>query len=149
MRDMVMKYKAKKVCHEKMVKMTLVDLKVLEVYTKSKGEHELHLKMNLELQKKEKYYVKPNKVKAKDDGWSYLVIMVVRPSTIWERRTKLLMHEAEIEESKMIGHELEQETTKTAWPIMVRRESEKTAWPIVVRHAYVKMAWPSVRLERT
>nr|GEZ68691.1 hypothetical protein [Tanacetum cinerariifolium] len=34
------------------------------VYTKSKKEHELHLKMNLELLKKEKCYVKPNKVKA-------------------------------------------------------------------------------------
>ncbi|GKE46491.1 hypothetical protein Tco_1477749, partial [Tanacetum coccineum] len=34
------------------------------VYTKSKKEHELHLKMNLELLKKEKCHVKPNKVKA-------------------------------------------------------------------------------------
>nr|GEU92331.1 hypothetical protein [Tanacetum cinerariifolium] len=31
------------------------------VYTKSKKEHESHLKMNLELLKKEKCYVKPNK----------------------------------------------------------------------------------------
>nr|GEU41246.1 putative reverse transcriptase domain, ribonuclease H-like domain, aspartic peptidase domain protein [Tanacetum cinerariifolium] len=61
MREMVMKYKAEKVCHEKMVKMPLVDLKVLEVYTKSMEEHESHLKMNLELLKKEKCYVKPNK----------------------------------------------------------------------------------------
>nr|GEU85148.1 putative reverse transcriptase domain-containing protein [Tanacetum cinerariifolium] len=32
-----------------------------KVYTKSKKEHESHLKMNLELLKKEKCYVKPNK----------------------------------------------------------------------------------------
>nr|GEZ09682.1 putative reverse transcriptase domain, ribonuclease H-like domain, aspartic peptidase domain protein [Tanacetum cinerariifolium] len=123
MRDMVMKYKAEKVCHEETVKMPLVDLKVLEdgwfmicmdyhelskidlysgchqmrvhedqipkiafrmryghfdlkvmpfgltnapaVYAKSKEEHELHLKMNVEPLKKEKCHVKPNKVKAK------------------------------------------------------------------------------------
>nr|GEW23640.1 putative ribonuclease H-like domain-containing protein [Tanacetum cinerariifolium] len=35
--------------------------KALEVYMKSKEEHESHLKMNLELLKKEKCYVKPNK----------------------------------------------------------------------------------------
>nr|GEZ90356.1 hypothetical protein [Tanacetum cinerariifolium] len=34
------------------------------VYTKSKEEHESHLKMNLELLKKEKCHVKPNKVEA-------------------------------------------------------------------------------------
>ncbi|GKD23837.1 hypothetical protein Tco_1225540 [Tanacetum coccineum] len=60
----VIEHKAKKVCHEEMVKMPLVDLKVLEVYTKSKEEHELHLKMNLELLKKEKCHVKPDKVEA-------------------------------------------------------------------------------------
>nr|GEW38817.1 putative reverse transcriptase domain-containing protein [Tanacetum cinerariifolium] len=54
MRELVVKYKAEKVCHEKMVKMPLVDLKVLEVYTKSKEEHESRLKMNLKLLKKEK-----------------------------------------------------------------------------------------------
>ncbi|GJZ36998.1 hypothetical protein Tco_0583189 [Tanacetum coccineum] len=64
MRELVVKYKAEKVCHEEMVKMPLVDLKVLEVYTKPKEEHGSHVKMNLELLKKEKYHVKPNKVKA-------------------------------------------------------------------------------------
>nr|GEZ65839.1 hypothetical protein [Tanacetum cinerariifolium] len=122
MRELVMTYKAEKVCHEEMVKMPLVDLNVLEVgsfricmdyrklseiaiknryhqmrvheeeipktdfrmrygrfeftvipfgltkapavYTKLKEEHESHLKMNLELVKKEKCYVKPNKVEA-------------------------------------------------------------------------------------
>nr|GEZ14191.1 hypothetical protein [Tanacetum cinerariifolium] len=34
MRDMVMKYKAEKVCHKEMVKMPLVDLKVFEVHRK-------------------------------------------------------------------------------------------------------------------
>nr|GEV32805.1 putative reverse transcriptase domain-containing protein [Tanacetum cinerariifolium] len=61
MRELVMKYKAEKVYHEEMVKMPLVDLKVLEVYHKSKDEQESRLKMNLELLKKEKCYVKPNK----------------------------------------------------------------------------------------
>nr|GEW49125.1 reverse transcriptase domain-containing protein [Tanacetum cinerariifolium] len=83
--ELVVKYKAEKVCHEEMVKMTLVDLKVLKVYTKSKEEHESHLKMNLELLKKEKCHVKPNKVEAKDDGWSDLEVVIARPSTIWER----------------------------------------------------------------
>ncbi|GJS99481.1 hypothetical protein Tco_0820651 [Tanacetum coccineum] len=36
----------------------------IQVYTKSKKEHESHLKMNLELLKKEKGHVKPNKIKA-------------------------------------------------------------------------------------
>nr|GEZ01915.1 putative reverse transcriptase domain-containing protein [Tanacetum cinerariifolium] len=61
----VIEYKAEKVCCEEMVKIPLVDLKVLEVYTKSKKEHESHLKMNLELLRKEKCPVKPNKVEAK------------------------------------------------------------------------------------
>ncbi|GKC21498.1 hypothetical protein Tco_1023648 [Tanacetum coccineum] len=92
MRELVVKYKAEKVYHEEMVKMPLVDLRMLEVlgkrtnvnarfrrstkvdesklcdipvvYTKSKEEHEWHLKMNLELLKKEKCHVKPNKVEA-------------------------------------------------------------------------------------
>nr|GEV22178.1 hypothetical protein [Tanacetum cinerariifolium] len=55
------------------------------VYTKSKEEHESHLKMNLELLKKEKFHVMPNKVEAKDDGWSDLRVVIARPSTIWER----------------------------------------------------------------
>nr|GEW37583.1 hypothetical protein [Tanacetum cinerariifolium] len=117
--ELVVKYKAEKVCYDEMVKMPLVDLKVLEdesfrmcidyhelskmdlysgchqmrvhedeiprislrmryghfkltfmpfgltnapsVYTNSKEEHESHLKMNLELLKKEKCHVKPNK----------------------------------------------------------------------------------------
>nr|GEX17262.1 hypothetical protein [Tanacetum cinerariifolium] len=72
MRELIVKYKAEKVCHEEMVKMPLVDLKVLEVrgetnkcecevYTKSKEEYELNLKMNLELLKKEKCYVETSK----------------------------------------------------------------------------------------
>nr|GEW25203.1 hypothetical protein [Tanacetum cinerariifolium] len=147
--ELVTKYKAKKVCHEEMVKMPLVDLKVLEdgsfkicmdyrklseiairnhchqmrvheeeipktdfrtryghfeftimpfgltkelvVYTKSKEEHESHLKMNLELLKKENCYVKPNK--------------------------------AEIGESKMIGLEMEKEMTK----VVVIKERLKEA----------------------
>nr|GEV23398.1 uncharacterized mitochondrial protein AtMg00810-like [Tanacetum cinerariifolium] len=194
MRELVVKYKAEIVCYEEMVKMPLVDLKVLEVYTKSKEEHESHWKMNLELLKKEKCHVKLNKVEAerrgsfsevvgtiwdacldkerRDDGWSDLGVVITRTSTIlesanvvvdsWSRKggvksrrvrdicrmiqakvsKKMLVtngqsertfqtlenmfracvrnlvvvgiltfREAEIGESKMIGLELEQETT--------------------------------------
>nr|GFA89054.1 putative reverse transcriptase domain-containing protein [Tanacetum cinerariifolium] len=145
---LVVKYKAEKVCHKEIVKMPLVDLKVLEdesfrmyidyrelskidlysgcqqmrvredeipkiafrmryghfeltvmpfglanapaVYTKSKEEHKLHLKMNLELLKNEKCHVKPNKdacseEERRDDGWSDLRVVIARPSAIWER----------------------------------------------------------------
>nr|GEY88988.1 reverse transcriptase [Tanacetum cinerariifolium] len=51
----------------------------------SRVEHESHLKMNLELLKKEKCYVKPNKVEAEDNGWSDLGVVIARPSTILER----------------------------------------------------------------
>nr|GEY89347.1 hypothetical protein [Tanacetum cinerariifolium] len=121
MRELVMKYKAKKVWHEEMVKMPLVDLKdgsfkicidyrklseiaimnrchqmrvheeeipktdfrtryghfeftvmpfgltkapMIFLELMSREEHESHLKMNLELLKKEKCYVKANKVEA-------------------------------------------------------------------------------------
>ncbi|GJY41703.1 transposase, MuDR, MULE transposase domain protein [Tanacetum coccineum] len=67
MRELTVRYKAEKVCHEEMVKMPLVDLKVLEVYTKSKKEYESHLKINLELLKKEKCHVKPNKLRLRVD----------------------------------------------------------------------------------
>ncbi|GJZ38414.1 hypothetical protein Tco_0584977 [Tanacetum coccineum] len=87
-----------------------------KVYTKSKKEYESHLKMNLELRKKEKCHVKPNKMKRKgdclydattgdsceerhdsryglrrdgfalkEDGWSYLGVVIARPSAMWER----------------------------------------------------------------
>nr|GFA22664.1 hypothetical protein [Tanacetum cinerariifolium] len=39
----------------------------IRVYTKSKEEHESHLKMNLELLKKKKCYVKPNKAGCSED----------------------------------------------------------------------------------
>nr|GEV56704.1 hypothetical protein [Tanacetum cinerariifolium] len=94
MRGLVMKYKAEKVCHEEMVKMPLVDLKVLEVYTKSKEEHELHLKMNLELLKKKKHDVRTLIIEE-----AHAMKYYVHPG-------------AEIRGSKMIGLETEQETTK-------------------------------------
>nr|GEU98469.1 putative reverse transcriptase domain-containing protein [Tanacetum cinerariifolium] len=245
MRELVVKYKAEKVGYEEMVKMPLVDLKVLkdesfrmgidyrelskiDIYSgchemrvhedeipritfrmryghfeltvmpfgltnapavfielMSREEHESHLKMNLEVLKKEKCHVKPNKVEAKDDGWSDLGVVIVRPSTIWERanvvvdawsRKKevksirvrdicrtiqakiskkmlvthgqsertfqtlenmfracarnlvvvgiLTFHEAKIGESKMIGLELEQETTNV-FVIKVRLKEAK------------------------
>ncbi|GJW28453.1 reverse transcriptase domain-containing protein [Tanacetum coccineum] len=58
--------KAEKVCHEEMVKKCFGEIEGAgEVYTKSKKEHESHLKMNLELLKKEKCHVKPNKIREK------------------------------------------------------------------------------------
>ncbi|GJZ33089.1 hypothetical protein Tco_0578525 [Tanacetum coccineum] len=78
-RELVVKNKAEKVYHEEMVKMPLVDLRMLEVYTKSKKEYESHLKMNLELLKKEKCHVKPNKVETKKEG-DYLYDTIIRDS---------------------------------------------------------------------
>ncbi|GJW84120.1 hypothetical protein Tco_0157265 [Tanacetum coccineum] len=212
------RYKAEKVCHEEMVKMPLVDLKVLEcvssqkcflkdliglplgvksrvrtrvstrginwegpghlaptemkkscwtsyksykvkvlidliiryeeaqVYMKSKKEYESHLKINLELLKKEKCHVKPNKVEAKI--WILMVgdvrtlIMKEVPATKYSVRPGVkeavarhgvhvssipdkdgMYIEAEIRESKMIGLELEQETTK----VVVIKERLKKA----------------------
>nr|GEU45036.1 hypothetical protein [Tanacetum cinerariifolium] len=151
MRELVVKYKAEKVCHEEMVKMPLVDLKVLEVYTKSKEEHESHLKMNLELLKKEKCHVKPNKTKREGDclydattgdsceerhdsrygqAWWFCLRML---EALGDVRT-LIMEDAhatkysvrpgtEIGEGKMIGLEMEQETTK----VVVIKERLKEA----------------------
>ncbi|GJR88834.1 hypothetical protein Tco_0212845 [Tanacetum coccineum] len=179
----VIEYKAEKVCHEDMVKMPLVDLKVLEVYTKSKEEHESHLKMNLELLKKEKCHVKPNKEFRHfvSDAWSkvrnacldeerrliaytgarqleihdhkslrdifnperiepeadtmmeLLGVLLRRPRPIveranvvvdaWRRKGGVKPRRAEIGESKMIGLELEQETTK----VVVIKERLKEA----------------------
>ncbi|GJV23248.1 zinc finger, CCHC-type containing protein [Tanacetum coccineum] len=179
MKELVVKYKAEKVCHEEMVKMPLVDLKLLEVYTKSKKEHESHLKMNLKLLKKEKCHVKPNKVEA--EIWILMVgdvstlIMEKAHATKYSIRLGvnetvarhgvhvssipdkdgmyietdgqsertfrtlenmfracvrnlvvvgiLTFREVEIGESKMIGLELEQETTK----IVVIKERPKEA----------------------
>ncbi|GJZ42123.1 hypothetical protein Tco_0589009 [Tanacetum coccineum] len=136
MRELVVRYKAEKVCHEEMVKMPLVDLKVLEVYTKSKKVMTYILMMNLDAAEKEKLSIY--------DGWSYLGVVIARPSTIWERANvvvnawsdvrTLIVEEAhatkysvrpgaEIGESKMIGLELEQETTK----VVVIKERLKKA----------------------
>nr|GEX74774.1 reverse transcriptase [Tanacetum cinerariifolium] len=54
-----------------------------QVYTKSKEEHESHLKMNLELLKKDKCHVNPTR--RIEHGWSDLGVVIARPSTIWER----------------------------------------------------------------
>nr|GEY50349.1 hypothetical protein [Tanacetum cinerariifolium] len=157
------------------------------VYTKSKEEHESHLKINLELLKKEKCHVKPNKVEA--DGrvnrnvawlgptsgekgrWRFIlldriwILMVgdirtlfmegvyaVHPETdcqsertFWalENMFKacvrnlvvvgiLTFHEAGIRESKMIGLELEQETTKV-FMIKERLKEAKDRQESVIR----------------
>nr|GEV07430.1 reverse transcriptase domain-containing protein [Tanacetum cinerariifolium] len=77
----------------------------------------------------------------------------------------LTFHEAEIGESKMIGLELEQETTKVVvsmerlkeakdlrfgkkGELAPRHESEKTAWPIMVRHKSEKKTWPIMDNDR-
>nr|GEV02519.1 putative reverse transcriptase domain-containing protein [Tanacetum cinerariifolium] len=137
MRELVVKYKAEKVCYEEMVKIPLVSLKVLEerhrlrrpmsfgTYedervvgiiaraarskTKSKEEHESHLKMNLELLKKEKCHVKPNKSERTFRTLENMFKACVRNLVVVGILT---FHEAEIGESKMIRLELEQETTK-------------------------------------
>nr|GEY77848.1 hypothetical protein [Tanacetum cinerariifolium] len=121
MRELVVKYKAEKVCHAEMVKMPLVDLKVLEVYTKSKEEHELHLKINLELLKKEKCHVKPNKT----DGQSERTFQTLENMFRACVRNLVVVgiltfYEAEIGESKIIRLELEQEMTK----VVVNKEKE-------------------------
>nr|GEW57359.1 reverse transcriptase domain-containing protein [Tanacetum cinerariifolium] len=103
-----------------------------KVYTKSKEEHELHLKINLKLMKKDKCHVKPNKKKREGD----CLYDVTTRDSCEERHDShyglrrdrdirtLIMQKAhatkyyvrpgvtEIGESKMIGLELEQETTK-------------------------------------
>ncbi|GJZ10997.1 putative ribonuclease H-like domain-containing protein [Tanacetum coccineum] len=130
MRELVVRYKAEKVCHEEMVKMHLVDLKMLKVYTKSKKEYESHLKMNLELLKKEKCHVKPNKT----DGQSERTFRTLENMFRACVRNLVVVgiltfREAEIGESKMIGLELEQETTK----VVVIKERPKEAKDRVVR----------------
>ncbi|GJT74889.1 hypothetical protein Tco_1041614 [Tanacetum coccineum] len=64
------------------------------VYTKSKKEHESHLKMNLELLKKEKCYVKPNKVEAEGRGSFSEVV-----GTIWTKREGDCLYDAIIGDS--------------------------------------------------
>ncbi|GJV61870.1 hypothetical protein Tco_1467970 [Tanacetum coccineum] len=184
MRELVMRYKAEKVCHEEMVKMPLVDLKVLEdgsfrtctdyrelskidlysgchqmrvhedeipktafrmryVYMKSKKVMTYILMMNLDAAEKEKLSIRIEPEGRYDGWWSYLGVVIARPSTIWERANvvdnawsdvrTLIVEEAhatkyfvrpgaEIEESKMIGLELEQETTKV---VMIKERLKK------------------------
>nr|GEW66488.1 reverse transcriptase [Tanacetum cinerariifolium] len=76
------------------------------VYTKSKKENESHLKMNLELLKKEKCHVKPKKERRVKSGRVRDICRTIQAKV----SKKMLV--VEIEESKMIRLELEQETTK-------------------------------------
>nr|GEV44573.1 hypothetical protein [Tanacetum cinerariifolium] len=114
MRELVMKYKTEKVCHEEMVKMPLVDLKVLEAWwfclrmlealgvrdeesdldgSRASTTHFQSKELNMR-----KGGLKPRRVR--DICWSIQV----------EISEKMLV--AEIGESKMIGLEMEQEMTK-------------------------------------
>nr|GEY86184.1 hypothetical protein [Tanacetum cinerariifolium] len=133
--ELVVKYKTEKVCHGEMVKMPLMDLKVLKdesfkmcidyrelskidlysgchqmrvyedeipkiAFRMRYGYFELTVMpfgltnaptvfMELMIRKK-KCHVKPNKVEAKDDGWSDLGVVIARPSTIWERENAVV-----------------------------------------------------------
>ncbi|GJR81879.1 hypothetical protein Tco_0152664 [Tanacetum coccineum] len=84
-RELVVKYKAEKVCHEEMVKMPLVDLKVLE--TKREGDclYDATTRDSCEERHDSRYGRRRDGFALKDDGWSYLGVVIARPSTTWER----------------------------------------------------------------
>nr|GEW60991.1 hypothetical protein [Tanacetum cinerariifolium] len=101
-----------------------------KVYTKSKKEHELHLKMNFELLKKEKCHVKPNKTDGQSERTFWTLENMFRACVrnllvvgILTFREGSFPTKAEIGESKMIGLVLEQETTK----VVVIKERLKEA----------------------
>ncbi|GJU06492.1 hypothetical protein Tco_1122922 [Tanacetum coccineum] len=102
-------YKAEKVCHEEMVKMPLVDLKMLEVrgkrtnvnarYHRStkvdesklcdipvvlRGATPIVKAVSFNIYKDERVVGIVARA-ARDDGWSYFGVDIGRPSTIWER----------------------------------------------------------------
>nr|GEW01107.1 reverse transcriptase domain-containing protein [Tanacetum cinerariifolium] len=102
MRELVVKYKAEKLCHEEMDKMPLVDLKdgsfricmdyrELTQQGRSRVKRKLFEsfrnkmgnEMILALPKGSDNFVLMRR--ARDDGWSYLGVVIARPSTIWER----------------------------------------------------------------
>nr|GEY58166.1 hypothetical protein [Tanacetum cinerariifolium] len=94
MRELVVKYKAEKVCHEEMVKMSLVDLKVLEVDQCTNDFHGRNESgdvrtLIMEEAQAMKYYVH---LRVKEVG--------------------RLFYRLRFGESKMIEFEMEQETTK-------------------------------------
>nr|GEV73210.1 hypothetical protein [Tanacetum cinerariifolium] len=121
----------------------LTNAPIIFLNVMNRGEHESHLKMNLELLKKEKCHVKPNKVKANDYGYetkyhmgkaNIVVDAKRRKGGVKPRRVQDIcrtiqaeigekMLVAEIRESKMSGLEMEQETTK----VVVIKERLKEA----------------------
>nr|GEY79018.1 hypothetical protein [Tanacetum cinerariifolium] len=155
MRELVMKYKAEKVCHEDMVKMPLVDLKVLEtscyhVYRKDLGLHEVkggarvafedesraaeEREMLCEAQQvvdawRKKGGVKPRQVRDICKTIQAEISKKIVNLDSYGRRCKDFDYggsaydKAEIGESKMIGLEMEQETTK----VVVIKERIKEA----------------------
>nr|GEX30480.1 hypothetical protein [Tanacetum cinerariifolium] len=110
MRELVIKYKAEKVCHKEMVKMPLVDLTVIEArlnVDEAVARHGMHVSS------------------ITDRDGTYIEVLerdveVVRNTS---RFRILTFREAEIGESKMIGLELEQDTTK----VVVIKERLKEA----------------------
>ncbi|GKC46890.1 hypothetical protein Tco_1064612 [Tanacetum coccineum] len=93
MRELVVKYKAEKVCHDEMVKMPLVDLKVLEFTPRREVEFRIELVRGATpIAKAVSFNVYGDERvvgivarAARDDGWSYFGVDIGRPSTIWER----------------------------------------------------------------
>nr|GEU84620.1 putative reverse transcriptase domain-containing protein [Tanacetum cinerariifolium] len=119
--ELVMKYKAEKVCYEEMVKMPLVDLKVLKRDMRQRRWMELFNDYGCET----KYHM--GKANIVVDAWR-------RKGRVKPRRVRDIcrtiqaeiskkMLVTEIRESKMIGLEMEQETTK----VVVIKERLKEA----------------------
>nr|GEU87427.1 hypothetical protein [Tanacetum cinerariifolium] len=95
-----------------------------KVYMKSNEEHESHLKMNFELLKKEKCHVKPNKTVGQSERTFRTLENMFRACVRDLVVVGILtFSKAEIGESKMIGLELELETTK----VVVIKERLKEA----------------------
>nr|GEY41112.1 hypothetical protein [Tanacetum cinerariifolium] len=81
MRKLVVEYKAEKVCYEEMVKMPLVDLKVLEAVRKRTNVN-ARSRRSTRIDESKLYDIH---VVCRDDRWSDLGVVIVRSSTIWER----------------------------------------------------------------
>nr|GEX93598.1 putative reverse transcriptase domain-containing protein [Tanacetum cinerariifolium] len=162
MRELVMKYKAEKVCHEEMVKMPLVDLKVLEAWwfclrmlealglrdeecdldgSRASTTHSQLEGLNMRQRRwmelfsdygcETKYHMEKANIVV--DAWrrkrgvNSRRVQDIFGTIQAEISEKMLM--ADIKEGKMIGLEMEQETTK----VVVIKERLKEAKDRIVR----------------